>query len=507
MRIPFVIAAMLAAVLLVHLFVRAPVYPYTPDSAGYIEQARNLVAHGKAISGPYDLSEDVALPSRLFPVGFAVVLAALSLTGIEPATLATATGWAAAVALPLLLFAAFRRVVGEWSALVVAVLSALSPGILTFAGFALSDLLALLLAVGAIGLALNDQRAATWFAAGVLAGLSYAIRNASLALLMAFAMYFAWQFFFPFERKRPVERFLAFAIGVAVFVIPVLVRNLWVFGELNPYQMAPSTVGVEQNVRAYIQEFVYDFTAVRNVGRLVAWSAPGLAAAGVILLLLLYSLRQRVHRLPAIRRDALVLCGAYTLLGAAVVIAARSRYEWGELINTRHTLQVIPFFAVTLLVLWPIEVPGRIGPVRRGWQGIVAVICAIHVMYASVLDGQRIHVDRRGQGALDALEVGATYMCSEADGAIPLSNWAYVFVIECAAKVRQFEPGGSGIASAMNELVQSRPRTAWRVALFPGRAGVTAHDLPLSESVRAGLENDGWVVVRNDARGLIASRF
>lgn len=59
----------------------------------------------------------------------------------------------------------------------------------------------------------------------------------------------------------------------------------------------------------------------------------------------------------------------------------------------------------------------------------------------------------------------------------------------------------------MNELVQSRPRTAWRVALFPGRAGVTAHDLPLSESVRAGLENDGWVVVRNDARGLIASRF
>jgi hypothetical protein len=58
-----------------------PVFPYTPDSACYIEQARSLLARGVFESGLYGTEKPLAtfVPDPLFPPGYPVLIASFSL--------------------------------------------------------------------------------------------------------------------------------------------------------------------------------------------------------------------------------------------------------------------------------------------------------------------------------------------------------------------------------------------------------------------------------------------
>ena len=527
--LPILAVAIISILMVAHLFFRAPIFPFSPDSAEYIEQARSLIQEGLTLStspGPGVMDKT---PSTLFPIGFPIVLAFFSIFGFDAREAAVALGWLSAILLPALLYISFKKQIGPSYAAILAGLSVLSPGVLTYAPMGLSDIFSLILAVGVIGLVLSSRSTTFVFVAGVIAGFSYAVRNAQIALLAALAVYFLYLWVSnPAQRTQTIRQAIAFVVGASIIILPILLRNLMIFGALNPYEMEPSTVSVVHNVRVYIQEFIYDVSALRNHGLFVGWSIQGL----ILLLALVIGgswMLMVVWRgqLAEKKKKTIFLCITYSIMGACVVIAARSRYEWGEMINVRHTLQYTPFFLAALLAVIPSASSDvSLSFARKFGLALVFFLGVFHTFYAYRLGAEYQQSIHRSLDAMNAYQNGKNHLCvSEGNSegnALLVSNWGYVFSIQCAAHAQNMEPvnprcdvsGASiiGKTERCNTLVNGILNLSdrWvgrsiRAGFFPGRSGVDFNDLPLPEVGVVSLQNSGWDIVQNNASGLLVS--
>lgn len=514
------ITALAAISLLVvaHLFLRAPAFPFSPDSANYIEQARYLIQDGSALIRPYGLDGVDKAPSTLFPIGFPLVLAFFGYFGLDARQAAIAVGWISSIILPATLFVSFHRQIGSTYALILAGLCVFSPGVLLHSAMGATDVFSLILVVGSIGLVLNSRTFLPFAISGILAGFAYAVRNAHIALLVSFGVYFLYLWSSSkVQRGETIKQSVAFIAGVAVILLPLFLRNLMVFGVLNPYEMEPSTVSVLVNVRTYIQELIYDITAYRDVGRLIAWSTSGLVAFLLLISLAAWFLLTSSGRFDDKQKKTLFLCSTYSIVGACVVIAARSRYEWGEMINVRHTLQYTPFlFASCFAFMYAHK--GKIN--KSIWHKVllfpIGIIVILHLAYALRLDRQTQYSYERGASAMSAYNNGNVHLCASEGGALLVSNWAYVFRINCDAPVRQgpeinqnnvinMTPS-STLTAAILDLSSRFIDTPIRIGLFPGRSGITQADLPLQGREIVSLQNAGWRVIKNDTNGLLLVR-
>src|SRR5665811_575028 len=83
--IHLVILTLMSLLMTVHLHYKSSIFPFSPDSAEYIEQARNLVNSGSASSTPYGLTsaDKDQVENRLFPIGFSIVIATVSSFGFD----------------------------------------------------------------------------------------------------------------------------------------------------------------------------------------------------------------------------------------------------------------------------------------------------------------------------------------------------------------------------------------------------------------------------------------
>ncbi|MGB4923616.1 MAG: hypothetical protein WBO98_05500, partial [Candidatus Nitrotoga sp.] len=50
--LPILTVIAISVLMVAHLFFRAPIFPFSPDSANYIEQARSLIQNGITFSIP-----------------------------------------------------------------------------------------------------------------------------------------------------------------------------------------------------------------------------------------------------------------------------------------------------------------------------------------------------------------------------------------------------------------------------------------------------------------------
>lgn len=511
-----------------HLYYRSPIFPFSPDSASYIEQARNLIENGNALNTPYGLSpaDTDQVENRLFPIGYALVLAAISSLGLDAKYSSVALAYLSAAILPCLLFFGFRKALGYVGALFLAVLVLSSPGLLGQAPMGLTDVFSLSLAVAAIGLILNANRLLAYFAAGVFAGVAYAVRNVHLALLVTFALYFCycWVVADRLGRRLVVRQAVGTFSGIGIVVFPLLIRNIILFGSANPYQMEQSTIGVVENVRTYIEALTKDLLACGECARYVAWSMPGLFLLVVTALVICWWLRKYLWRnLNNLERNTLVISAVYFIVGSCVVIAARSRYQWGEPINLRHTLQYTPFLLVVLLMS-TFRLPKQLLDYRSSSVRniLMLVLVCFHVAYSLTAENFQRKDKAFYPNLLSAYELGKAHLCAQESNVFLVSNWAYVFRIECGAKVRQIEAvsnyGDSakglqplmppkddhdslmGVISVIKEQTGSRPI---HVGFFPGSFGVKAQDLPVSDLMQKQLLENGWLIIRNDQRGLL----
>ncbi|OAI03054.1 hypothetical protein [Methylomonas methanica] len=520
------ILSAISLMVMVHLHYRSPSFPFSPDSASYIEQARNFLDSGSLLITPYGLApgDQDQVENRLFPIGFAVVLAAVSSFGIDVKDAAIGLAHFSAITLPWLLFFSFRHSIGPILALLLAGLAALSPGVLKHSLMGLTDVFGLWLAVAVIGLTLNSRSISGFIFAGLLAGVAYAIRNAHLALLVTIVLYFCygWLSSAAGERRAVLLHAAAAMFGMAVVVAPLLLRNIVIFGSPNPYLMGPSTIGFVENLRTYIEALLKDGTACSECARYVAWSLPGLLGFGVLLIAAAYAIyKYRWSNVSTIGKKAFAISTIYLAMGSCLVVAARTRYQWGELINLRHTLQYSPFLLAGLFVLMANHGRAR---VRGGWMiaKLLISVCLVlfHVNYAVFSESFR-NSDNDFPKLEQAFATGKTYLCDKQADTYLVSNWAHVFRIECGGRVRQteaitgsaevsemraFMSAGDGYVSlldAINDIQQQAASRSIRVGFFPGRFGVEPENLPLSAMDEQHIVGKGWHVLRNDQQGLI----
>ncbi|WP_239187350.1 ArnT family glycosyltransferase [Candidatus Nitrotoga sp. HW29] len=523
--LPILAVIAISILMVAHLFLRAPIFPFSPDSANYIEQARSLIQSGLTFSAPSGSNGIDKTSGSLFPIGFPIILAFFSIFGVDAQEASIAVGWLSAILLPVLLYICFKKQIGSSYAAILAGLSVFSPGVLTYAPMGLTDIFSLVLAVGAIGLVLNSRSTTFFFVGGVVAGLAYAVRNAHIALLVALAVYFVYLWVSnPEQRNTTIKQAIAFAIGASVIILPLLLRNLAIFGALNPYEMEPSTVSVAHNVRIYIQEFIYDLSALRNLGLFVGWSIQGLmlllalVIGGSWMLMVVWK-----GQLAEEKKRTIFLCITYSIMGAGVVIAARSRYEWGEMINIRHTLQYTPFCLAALLAVIPeVSRDTFLSFMRKSGLTLVCLLGILHALYALKLGAEYQQSIHRGLDAMNAYQNGKNHLCVSEGNTLLMSNWEYVFRIKCDARVQNAEFVNlrcdasksstiekpercntlvTGILNLSDKLVD---RSIW-AGFFPGRYGVNTNNLPLPEVDIISLQNAGWDIVQNNASGLLLS--
>lgn len=484
-----------------HLVVRALPFPFTPDSASYLDDAVRILADSGLGEPPL---HGVPAPNPLFPPGFALSIAALGGLGFDLRVAAMLIATVSALAVPVLLVVAFRHVLDRTALIVLAAAVVTTPSFLTQSLLGLSDLFALALGLGSIGLVLQGKRYLSLALAGVLAGFAYAVRNAHAALLLAFLGHFAFALYRNCEpRRAECLRALVFFAGVGTIVLPLIMRNLATFGAINPYVMEPSAIDFVTNVRTMLQETVFDLSGVRPLAIYLAWSVPGFGLLAILAGILGWRCRSLLLRLDVRRLRALVLCVLYATIGSAMVVVARSRFEWGEPINVRHTLQYSPFwFAAGLLVLRAFVPPLPSGGSSArfvGW-GLVVALLALHLAYLVHVDGPARFNAVRSAAANAAWEAGQSIVCNTRRSVI--SNWPHVFRIGCGVPAAPLGEGAR-LEDIIVSIQRERPDEEWMIAVFPGRTGLGPEAFPLPASNRARLERTGVVFVLNTSRGVI----
>jgi len=521
---PWIILTAISILVAVYLHYRSPDFPFSPDSAFYIEQARNLVNSGSTSTTPYGLSpsDTDQVETGLFPIGFAIAIAAISTTGIDAKDVAIGISHWSAILLPWLLYLCFRNALGARNALVVAGLSVISPSILLNSSTGLTDMFALALAVAAIGLTLNSRSTLGLIGGGLLAGMAYALRNAHLALLITMGVYFCYLWLVNNTTNRRViyKNAASTFLGIAIIVFPVLIRNIYLFGSLNPYQMPPSTIGFVENLRTYLQVLIKDVTACSECGY-IAWSVPGLLALVLVTSCLSWLFIKYVWRnLATAGQNTIVISTTYVLVGSCIAIAARTRYQWGEVINIRHTLQYTPFLLVILLM----PAFQNSTELFSKWLGkiqsvFIIILFLFHINFA--LFSEAFQARNNDSPILtNAYTAGQKHLCLPESNTFLISNIAYLFRIECSARVRQTEPvnivhnkemlalvaaneGHDGLMGTIANIKTHSMNRPIHAGFFPGRFGLEASDFPIPDVDQKNLLDSGWEIVSNDKHGLL----
>ena len=425
-------------------------YPYSGDSASYIDMAVSLRSVGRPLVTPFGLEfpEHEAVPQPLFPPGFAMLIAAfVPLTG-DAASAALLPSRVAAALLPLLILVLFRGLASDAALLGLGGWVLLGPGLREWHYLAYSDVACLALAVCACGALLRGLAAGAagaaarvrWLLlAGFAAGGCYALRNAALALLATMAatlLYEAWR---DPSARRAAAAWLA---GLVAPLAALFAYNLHTFGALQPYAMPPSTRPWTVNLGDWA---VAQLTDLDLSTRLAAMLTPSVALLLAALLvaggaLLFWRTRDRpdVHR-------AVTLLGGYAAAGAVLLVASRSRYEWGDTIGSRHALQYSWALGLVAVLGWRSLAPPRLATVGRILaaclllagvaQTVIEVAAARRAGAESWLD---LTHDERLMGEVRTLP----------GDALIASNAAALFRIGSGRRVRQIDTGGDDPAFA-----------------------------------------------------------
>jgi hypothetical protein len=319
------------------------------DSAVYIETADNIL-HGhffehRAIFG---LGSDINTPLASWPPMYPLLIALVAAFGVPTKTAAIVVSITAAlVSLFLLTHIASRYL--KWhvvAPLVIAI--AASAAFQMYGSRSLSESTFLVFELASIACLIEwtqrDKPRLVWlFAAGVFAGATWATRNAGMAVFAASAVFFAshlaWRKFADVARLSAI-----WAAGAALVVVPWLIRNLVVFGKLNPYDMVPSDVSVWFALRKAVEVIVFDITTLLTASNIatntvVLLATLVLALAGVVAFFVLR--RPSLEAMRAFVRQHVgeILLAAYAVSYTALIVLARATYDINE-ISSRYMVEV-----------------------------------------------------------------------------------------------------------------------------------------------------------------------
>jgi hypothetical protein len=419
-------------------------YPYSGDSASYIDMAAALLREGRPLVTPWDVDpgDRDAVPQPLFPPGFSVLIAALTPLFGDVRLAALYPGRVAAALLPWLIVVLFRGVVTDGVLAGVAALALLSQGVRDWHYLAYSDVPALALAVLALGALARGlgfagragPGAAGWLAvAGFAAGAAFTVRNAGLAVLAASA---ATLLYAKIRHCGTARAPLYWLAGAATPLAALFTYNVTTFGRLQPYDMPQSTRGWTANLGDYAVAQLDDLGVPQ---RILAAATPAVAVIVVAGLATAFAVAFWRLRLRPSRQGLMMLLGSYAGAGALLLVASRSRYEWGNFIDSRNVLQYSFSYALGLAIAADTLVPPR----WRKFPLLLYMLVLVSLFAAGVRDLQAA----RGYHQETWLALSEDTAVMDAARALPAdaliaSNAAVLFRLGAPRPVRELEVGG-----------------------------------------------------------------
>lgn len=506
-------------------------YLYAVDSASYVEQARSLLAGRGLVSRPFSVDAisglnvgDIEQPDALYPPGYPLVTAlASAISGIAVSMAAVWVSRIALAILPVAIFLLFLPLLGVAGAACLGLLGGASPSLVLGGQLAVSDVLSVLFVVAAFALAVKSWASARArkayglaFASGALAAFSYTIRNAHAALLVSLALSMAVGLATAGGggRRRFFWTGMSWACGAALVLVPSFLRNMLVFGRIQPYRMPPSTTGLKTNIHQFIVAQVAELSGSSHLPEILGWRTPlwfvfPVAAVAAAFLYLAIKSWPRQSRLERMACSASIL---YALVGAAVVIIARTRYHWGEQISMRHAMPYTVFWLLPMIILVRRGVENRVVKFAIAALAVTAWLALrLPVLYGPAVTGDDRNV--RLEESVRADHTAQMGPCAQEGRRLTVSNYAYLYRIVCDANAVHptgIELSGSEMeqrtALQMASWIQLQARGAADViALHPGR-GVIANSMPLPARDAKLLAAQGWKVDENSPLALVIER-
>ena len=487
----------------------ASFFPYEVDSASYIEQARSFIARGVFEITPISIWEAdvVSIPDPLFPPGYPLIIAISSLLLHRPEeVIAPFLSLAALILLPIVIVYSFHRVLGLLPALCIGILVALTPAAVRFGYFAYGDLISLVLAIYAVNRLLSaGNKPANWFWLGLLTGFAYLLRNANLGLLLTIGLYLFWNFIVePENRKEKLSNGLIWLGANALLIVPWLIRNFFVFGKLQPYSMPPSTVSLGENSHDYLQAQLDTLLAFSSLDALLAGTAWGIVLLLILVALLVRQLITTWQRWQKIEKQTFFIAVVYAAIGAAMVIAARTRYQWGVRIDDRYALPYSCFIFVALVIIFKHTTL----KIKTCYWGLGL---AITLLITRACELPKIYeYSQRDQTIMEAakrMKTNQDVICNHLNGRFAVSNYGFVYRILCAAPVRYvWSPFRKNqfADEALQGWIELGAKQGIVVSLFAS-SNDKESGLPLDQDRVMKLKASGWQVERNEKENLILS--
>lgn len=470
-------------------------YSFQNDSSGYVTEARQfLQGEGIRRAAAWDdiAHEYVATP--LFPPGFAIQTAMVSLAGLEPMQAARLSSWLAwALLLPAIMFTV-APLIGRAPALAAGTLVTVSPGLYEWAYPALSDSSALLYSILSLGVLLHAFRRTRQpipliLLSGLLAGTAYAIRNAALVVPLAVAATYGLLWLLGLRSFREaLKEGLWWGVGFLLVAALVLGRNQLVFGAIQPYleHHGGGDFGLLRAFRLVLWSQLLDLSGWHRVAEL-AWDAKALLITlPPVLVLLAWLGRQRWRALVPAEQATLLLLLLYSLIGFAMVVWGRSRFDWVEVNLTRHMMAYSWSFLV--LMWWPLRATrqGMQSAVGRTAMGICMALVLAMLLWGRVRFiqddlGREAAVRHAGAQTKDLAELAArvpdlvltnyikyqlsrdevlqAYLENLPDQPYLLSNYAAVLSLETRLSIRNLALNTQTLAALKGLSARLEPRS------------------------------------------------
>jgi hypothetical protein len=321
---------------------------YSWDSAAYIETAQSLVA-GRGLSHRviFGTERDLWEPLSLWPPGYSVLIAVAQIAGL-PAVKGGVAVSVIAGAISAMLLAWICLRLFHWAVAFLLTLTIIvMPAFLQIGTQCLSDSSYFALVLASIAClmqwTMRPQPSLLWvFGAGLFAGASWGTRYAGSALFAATGLFFllhlSWLRF-----GHMIKLGLVWLLGLAVFSVPLVIRNLMTFGQISPYNMPPSNLSLWVNARQASSVIVEDMTAsALDVNWIVDKDKFPIYGLIFIVMLAFWGWRTSWPRIRAVveRQRVQIFLAAYLIAYTAIVIVGRTKYRWGEDINPRYMVQI-----------------------------------------------------------------------------------------------------------------------------------------------------------------------
>lgn len=489
-------------------------FPYLPDSDNYIEQARSFMARGVFEATPFSMeqADTVFAPDYKFPPGYPLLIVISSLLFHQPVeAVAPYLNLAALLLLPIGIVFSFHRIIGLWPSFWIGMFVAFTPAAIKLGYFAYSDLISLLLVIFSVNrLLVLDNKASSWFCLGLLTGYCYLIRNANIALLLGISLYLLWHLIVEAEnRKLKIYNIGFWLSGNAIFLVPMFVYNLMIFGKTQPYSMPPSRVGLNENIHDYIFSQLNTLLAVEDLDHLLAYNPFGIVALICVMAVLVHQIVTTWQQWQKIERQTFLISIAYTAIGAAVTLVARTKYEWGVHIVNRYALPYSCFVFVSLAIIF------KYGAPKINIQYLITGL-VIALLLARADGIQKLHEDlhygiysqelQAVNSAASQLKNNPDTICKNSNGRFAMSNIDYVYRVVCAVPVRRVYPSFQHnvfIDESLKTWADFGAKKGIIVSLFP--FGTQRDSLPLKQDDLIKLNTLGWRIERNDKENLILS--